>query len=194
MGKVMGCGDILQDITLPVPAKAIPHPLPGGIRDLRALLGVCKSDQHRALVGCLGFEGMRMCEVLTLRPRDIDMHDKTLRIWGKGSKVRVVPFTKKAQELILPVYLDKIFIDPKAPMIEYSDRHARAIITQMGVAAGISRPIASHDLRATFATLAYAKTRDAKAVQNWLGHASGDTTAIYIEVPMDTLRIVGEID
>jgi len=190
----MGCGDILQDLTMPIPAKPTPHPLPGGIRDLHALLAACRNDQQRALIGFLGFEGMRIGEALLMRPRDIDMHEKTLRVWGKGSKVRIIPFTRKGQELVLPLYLDRIFTDRDAPMISYSYRHARSIITDLGIYAGITRPISSHDLRATFATLAYAKTRDAKAVQNWLGHASGDTTAIYIDVPMETLRVVGEID
>lgn len=194
MGKCLGCGDILKDIKLPVPAEPQPHPLPGGIVDLRALVAVATTDRKRALIGMLGYEGMRIAEALYLRPCDVDMTNRILKVHGKGFKVRNIPFTRKAQELILPLYLDRIFTDPNAPMIEYSERHARLLITEMGVAARISRPIASHDLRATFATLAYAKTRDAKAVQAWLGHASADTTAVYIDVPMDTLRVVGEIE
>ena len=67
------------------------------------------------------------------------------------------------------------------------DRSARALITRLGERAGLRRAIASHDLRATFATEVYNRTRDMRLVQELLGHSRLSTTQKYTQVSLSDL-------
>jgi integrase len=183
-------GEILIKHKMPTSAPRQPHPLPGLYDDLMKLMHCCVTDEQRTLVSLCGLEGLRVGEALDTSVDDINFRDRSLHVWGKGAKKRVIPFTDEACSYILPRLLD-VRISGKTKLVDYTDSGARNFITTLGVTAGIGRPISSHDLRATFATLAYAQEKDAKAVQYWLGHASGDTTDIYINIPLETMRKIG---
>lgn len=110
----------------------------------------------------------------------LDSHDMMLRVRGKGDKERIVPISPRAWDAISDAYVRAMVGDKK--LIHYEDRSARKAITNLGRKAGLCRPIASHDLRATFATEVYNKTLNQRVVQELLGHANGKTTEIYIGV------------
>jgi len=62
------------------------------------------------------------------------------------------------------------------------------MITLLGERAGLSRPIASHDLRATFGTAVFNKTGNLRTAQELLGHSSSATTEIYTGVDLKQMR------
>jgi site-specific recombinase XerD len=186
----LGLDPLLPKFNLPNPGKSDPHPLPNLLKDLEALIANCKNDNQRCLIALLGYEGMRMCEALGITPDNVDIKEGTITVWGKGDKKRVIPLTTRAEEFILPRVITAR-IKNLPTLVEYSDRGARYFVTELGAKACISRPIASHDLRATFATLAYVQTKDGAAVQAWLGHESFDTTRGYIEVALPAMRLAG---
>lgn len=186
-----GEGRILLGFKMPSKGQDIPHPLPGLDSDLRKMLDLCKTDKHRCLVALLGLEGLRISEALLLRPSDIDVSNMTITVWGKGDKQRIIPITKRAWEYIAP-QLIVAMMNSQERLVPFSDRGARNFITELGRLAGIPTPVASHDLRATFATLAYRHSRDIRAVQGWLGHASINTTQIYVQSDMERMRAAGE--
>jgi integrase len=192
-GIFAGIPKILPDYSLPTAERPEPHPLPGLRVDLEKLIACCETDEQRCLVALLGFEGMRMHEALGVTMSDFNLDNQSIRIMGKGSKVRRVPLTNVASEYIMPGLVRAQLARPGGNIIDMPERSARYFITALGKKAKLSRPISSHDLRATFATLAYQMCKDIVLVQEWLGHADPATTAIYIGRTLDDLRKIGEI-
>lgn len=189
--KFLGLPPILEDYSMPPLQQHIPHPLPGLKPDLEKLVARCRTEEQTALVGFLGYLGLRLFEALGISPSSFDMNTMTLTVWGKRGKKRVLPITHSAWELISPAYLTAVvYGNPR--VVNYSDRGARSFITELGSKVGISRPISSHDLRATFATLSYAEHKDIQALRIWLGHDSIETTQMYVAVAIETLRKAGE--
>lgn len=180
-------GPVLPHYNAPNIGQRIPHPLPNLEEDLAALMLVARNQEERALVACLGYEGMRMHEALALPVMKIDLVAGAIDIIGKGDKERRIPITRKASEYLYPQIIEA-HIKGRANLLNLFDRTARSIITLMGERAGISRAISSHDLRATFATVVYRDTKDIRLVQALLGHADISTTQIYIGLTFDQMR------
>lgn len=189
--KWAGWGDMLADYRPPPAPPAQPHPLPEGMDGVRRMIEVAKSKQQRAMVALCGMCGCRIGEALAVRPSHIDMRERTLKVFGKGEKIRFVPISPAAWSVLLPAVVEA-FSNNDALVVGLQDRVARANITQMGRNAGLVRSVSSHDLRATFATAVHEKTKDARLVQELLGHGDLKTTQIYIEV--NKLRMTEAVD
>lgn len=184
-----GCGlSILNNYSLPTPARPIPHPLPNGEDDLRRLLNAATNDEQRALITLLGLCGLRVAEALSTAYPHFDWVDRLLTVRGKGDKMRIVPLSDLAFSVLFKFVTAQYFArQPK--VISYADRTARSCVTKLGARAGITRSISSHDLRATFATAAYKKCgNDIRIVQELLGHSSVLQTQLYVGVQMQDMR------
>jgi site-specific recombinase XerD len=191
-GKYYGQRDILEDFKLPSLSQHIPHPLPGLDDDLQNMFKECRTREQAAVIALLGLMGLRLFEALQTRLEDFDFVQKILTVHGKGGKVRKLPITERAHPYLLHQFIERQVGGFKT-LLSYSDRGARKFITELGVKANVARPISSHDLRSTFATLVYANTKDILALQIWLGHESVVTTQLYVAVAMDVLRAAGDI-
>lgn len=171
--------EILSTYKPPVAGEQRPHPLPGGRADLEKLLSATTLEWQRTLVALTGFCGLRISEARTIGPDNFIWHKRALKFMGKGHKVREIMCSDRAWGILnYPALEAKIEGYPT--LITCSDRTARYTITNLGKKAGIERPISSHDLRATFATEAYRKSRDPRAVQILLGHSTLAQTQLYI--------------
>lgn len=180
---------ILVDFHLPSAPIGKPHPLPGGTDDLRALLDNCYKDEHKLLIVFTGLCGARVSEARAVRPIDIDLVNRTVKLYGKGDKIRYVPISNFAWSILLPLLVVPMATAPQVELIQLGDRAARAVFTELGVRARLKRPISSHDLRATFATQAYrASGNDIRAVQELLGHATARQTELYVGIDDQQLR------
>jgi integrase/recombinase XerD len=182
---------LLPGFKLPTPAPTIPHPLPGLKSDIEALLNNCIKPRQYGLIALLGYQGLRLCEALAVQPKHFDVREMTLQVWGKGDKKRILPITTNAEPHLFPVLIDAQLNNSQS-VIGYSDRGARHFISSLGVRAQLSRPISSHDLRMTFATCAFADTKDIRVVQEWLGHSDVTTTQGYLAGNIETMRAAGE--
>lgn len=149
---------------------------------------LCNRDSHRALIGLCGFGGLRIHEALATRPSWFDSESRALMVYGKGSKVRYVPVSTELARSTWPAIIESFSRGNDDPIVGLNDRVARRLITSLGERAKVSRPVKSHDLRATFATELYNATKDAKLVSEVLGHASVVTTQVYIETKMEQMR------
>lgn len=109
-----------------------------------------------------------------------------LTVYGKGDKVRYVPVSGRAWSAVMSAVVECIENDDL--LCPISDRAARSLVTRLGRVAGLAHEIASHDLRATFATIIQMETKDIRVVQELLGHASITTTQIYTETQMDAMK------
>lgn len=164
-------------IVLPRTPPAFPHPI--GDHDLA--LALTKATGHLWVALLLGaLAGLRSGEIATIRVQDIDGTARVLSIEGKGGRTRRLPVhTILAREIARHVGGRR-----RGPVL---DGWSSAGPTTSGyVTARVSRHFRQlgidatcHALRHWFATRVYAGTRDIRAVQELLGHASPTTTVGY---------------
>lgn len=181
-------GKILDDFIAPIPAKSVPHPIAEGMDGVLRLIKVCSKPQHEALVVLCGMVGLRVSEALAVRPSDFSLQgEKRLSVRGKGDKTRIVPVTDQAWDILL-MPVGEALVAGNETVVGLKDRFARQLIKNLGERAGLKYEIASHDLRATLATHVYNKTKNFRLVQEILGHASVNTTQIYIGIEFEKMR------
>jgi integrase/recombinase XerD len=142
--------------------------------------------------------GLRASEVITLRVSDIDLEDELVRIYGKGSKERIVPINQTARRMLAdylrlcrPKFLkakpyDEVFLTFQGkPMSRVS---LWKIIKKRAAGAGLKKEIHPHTLRHSFATHLLEGGADLRSVQEMLGHANISTTQIYTHMDMTHLK------
>ncbi len=154
--------------------------------------------RDRAMLELMYASGLRVSELVTLKSVQVALAEGVLRVTGKGSKERLVPFGEEAHAW-LQRYLaqaraailggqasDALFVTARGgPMTrqmfwQLVKKHARA--------AGITAPLSPHTLRHAFATHLLNHGADLRAVQMLLGHADIGTTTIYTHVARERLR------
>ncbi|WP_457551885.1 site-specific tyrosine recombinase/integron integrase [Desulfobacula sp.] len=138
--------------------------------------------------------GMRVSEMEGLNIEDIDFKSQMIKVFGKGSKERVVPVGKRAlnaikeyraslKENFIPVFLNKNFT-------RISSRSIRRLLDKIVRDCQLNVPVSPHTLRHSFATHMLDCGADLRGIQEILGHASLSTTQIYTHVSMDRLMQV----
>lgn len=188
-----------------VPA-GVPKPL--SLEEVESLLSAVTGDESvnvrdRALLEFLYATGARISEACDLNVSDLDLSSRVVRLFGKGSKERVVPFGRTA-EAHLREYLAEGGRDMLVPdaWAKSSDREAVfltnrgrrlnrqkawAVVRDAGHAAGIQRELSPHVLRHSCATHMLEHGADLRIVQEMLGHATISTTQIYTKVSQERL-------
>jgi integrase/recombinase XerC len=152
--------------------------------------------RDRALVELIYASGLRVSEAVGLNVADLDRVDRTVRVIGKGRKVRVVPFGTKAAEALDSLLAARGDLTPDTPLFtgtrgaRLSDRTVRRILVRLQKAAGILKPFGPHALRHSFASHLLEAGADLRAIQELLGHASLSTTQRYTHVTPDRLAEV----
>jgi site-specific recombinase XerD len=188
LGRVLFPGEsILQDYTPPRASKGYAHPLPKGMDDMRRLLETARRPDQRAFLALCGLAGLRVSEARLVRHGDFSVDDHGVMwvtVLGKGDRERSVPLSIACRKYVEPV----LKAQPREYVFSFGDRAARAFITRLGKRAGIDRNIASHDLRMTFGTSVFGASKDIRATQELLGHASSTTTEVYTAVSETTKR------
>lgn len=187
-----------------VPA-GVPKPLL--LSEVESLLATATGQdslslRDRALLEMLYATGARISEACDLNLDDIDMSNRIVRLFGKGSKERVVPFGRIAHDH-LREYIDsgRTLLSPDV-WVRTSDRDAVfltnrgrrlnrqkawSIVRDAGRKAGISRELSPHVLRHSCATHMVEHGADLRIVQEMLGHATISTTQIYTKVSQERL-------
>ena len=143
--------------------------------------------------------GVRVSELVNICIKDINMNKKEIRIFGKGSKERVVLFGNRCMDLINE-YIDKARSELNTNNLDYlllsktgkpvNQREVRYIIDEVVKKTGLKMHISPHVLRHTFATDLLNNGADLRSVQELLGHESLSTTTIYTHVSNEYLRNV----
>jgi len=156
--------------------------------------------RDRAMLELAYGAGLRVSEWITLGVRDLILEEKLVRVFGKGSKERLVPIGRSAIGAVA-TYLREL-----RPRLEKGQGkgilflNARGEpLTRMGAwkilrryvdRAGITKSVSPHTLRHSFATHLLEGGADLRAVQEMLGHADISTTQIYTHVDREYLRSV----
>lgn len=175
------------------------------VSEMEALLAAPNPDEplawrDRALLEVAYATGARVSELVGLSVTDIWFDDGLVRVFGKGSKERLVPIGRRARGAAA-VYarevrptLDKgraearLFLNARGRPL--SRVGAWSIIKRCAAKAGIQKTVSPHTLRHTFATHMLEGGADLRAVQEMLGHVDLSTTQIYTHVDRDYLRSV----
>lgn len=163
------------------------------IPDIRNPIG----QRNLLIIRMLYATGVRVSELVNIKVSDIDINDRTIRIFGKGSKERIVVFGNNTKD-ILELYLnsgryklssrdnDYLFLNKDGCRL--SDRYVRKIIDDIIFKASITMHVSPHMLRHTFATDMLNNGADLVSVKEMLGHESLNTTSIYTHVSDDKIR------
>jgi len=176
------------------------------VQEVEELLGQPDDkDLHglrdKAMLEVLYATGLRVSELVQLKPKDINLDDGYLVCRGKGGKERIVPLGKSAAAAT------RRYLAEARPRLQKKPSEA-LFLTRLGEAftrqgfwkmlrehahkAGLSSKISPHILRHTFATHLLERGADLRSVQLMLGHSQITTTQIYTHVSRERLRQVYE--
>jgi integrase/recombinase XerD len=175
------------------------------VPEVEALLAAPGQDHRlawrdRALLE-LGYgAGLRVSELCNLGLTDLVLTEQLVRVFGKGSKERLVPLGRGVIGVV-SVYLHqlrpeldrglsrgRVLLNARGEPL--SRVGAWGIVRKAAEAAGITKPVTPHTLRHSFATHLLEGGADLRAVQEMLGHADLSTTQIYTHVDREYLRSV----
>jgi tyrosine recombinase XerC len=157
-------------------------------------------QRDRALIELLYASGLRVSELVSLDLEQINLDTNEIRVWGKGSKERVVLMGKPAATALAsylsqgrPQLLGKkksyaLFLNRDGGRL--TERSIQRILGKYTRMAGIKKRVHPHLLRHTFATHLLDGGADLRVVQELLGHASLVSTQIYTHVTQSRARKV----
>ena len=162
-------------------------------------IGTPLGARDRAMLELMYASGLRVSELVELKLVNLSLPDGVVRVMGKGSKERLVPFGDEARrwlEAWLATSRPELLEGRRSDALFVTQRDAAAMSRQMfwnlvrkyALAAGIRNPISPHTLRHAFATHLLNHGADLRAVQLLLGHADISTTTIYTHVARERLR------
>ena len=156
--------------------------------------------RDRAMLELAYGAGLRVSEWITIGVRDVMLEDKLVRVFGKGSKERLVPIGRSAIGAVA-TYLRELrprlergsgkgilFLNARGEPL--SRMGAWKILRRYVERSGITKEVSPHTLRHSFATHLLEGGADLRAVQEMLGHADISTTQIYTHVDREYLRQV----
>lgn len=179
--RVMAYNDIEKIINVIDPSE------PGGLRDL-------------AMIELIYATGLRVSEIVNLKIGNLDLNAGYLRVMGKGSKERIVPFGEYARKRVLE------YIEKARPKLLGNRISEFLFVTRLGKrftrqgfwltvkkyakATGLKVNVTPHVFRHSFATHLLERGVDLRTLQTMLGHSDISTTQIYTHLSSEQLRKV----
>lgn len=197
------------DPTLRLQAAKQPLRVPKTLSEaqVEALLAAPGEDtplavRDRTMIELMYASGLRVSELVGLKTFNISLSEHVLRVFGKGSKERLVPFGEVASQwlqrylqqarpaLLAGKQTDDLFVTVRGTRA--GEAMTRVMFWQLvkkyARVAGITAPLSPHTLRHAFATHLLNHGADLRAVQMLLGHADISTTTIYTHVARERLK------
>jgi len=171
--EFLGQQEAVALVEAPVPAT------PTGLRD-------------RSVLELLYASGLRVSELASLNINQVDLEGREIRVWGKGSKERVVLMGEPAAkalvnyisqgrpQLLQSARTQAVFLNQKGGRLTV--RSIQSMVHEYAVNTGIDKRVHPHMVRHTFATHLLNGGADLRVVQELLGHASLSSTQIYTHV------------
>ena len=201
-------GMVQQDPTLKLDAAKQAPRIPKTLTEaqVEALLAAPDTSEalgirDRTMLELMYASGLRVSELVELRVLNVGLNEGVLRVMGKGSKERLVPFGEIAREwlqrylgqarleLLGPKQTQDLFVTVRGSKAGSAMTRVMfwALVKRYALQAGIRVPISPHTLRHAFATHLLNHGADLRSVQMLLGHADISTTTIYTHVARERL-------
>jgi integrase/recombinase XerD len=199
---------VLADPTLKLRAAKQPLRVPKTLTEaqVEALLNAPDTStalgvRDRSMLELMYASGLRVSELVDLRVFQLGLNDHVLRVTGKGSKERLVPYGEIAgqwlqrylkdarKELLAGQQSDDLFVTSRGQNAGSAMSRVMfwMLVKRYALQAGIRAPLSPHTLRHAFATHLLNHGADLRAVQMLLGHADISTTTIYTHVARERL-------
>ena len=190
----------VKNVDIPKTGLALPKIM--NVKEIEDLLDAPDISKPRDLRNCAMMElmygaGLRVSELISMQLQDINLDANFVRVMGKGSKERVIPFGSKARtinqdwikngrtSLLKKIPSSYLFVARAGkPMTRQS---FWKIIKKYAILANISKNITPHTLRHSFATHLLEGGADLRSVQTMLGHSDISTTQIYTHISKEYL-------
>jgi integrase/recombinase XerD len=204
---LLGEGQVVEDpserLQTPKKWRTLPDVLT--VAEVERLLAAPTLDEplvfrDRAMLELAYGAGLRVSEWISLTVKDAMLDDGLLRVFGKGSKERLIPIGRRA------IAATAVYVRELRPRLERGGGKGALILSARGTPlsrmgawkilrkyvtkAGITKRVTPHTLRHSFATHLLEGGADLRAVQEMLGHADIGTTQIYTHVDREYLRSV----
>ena len=186
----------LKDLNRPKKEKRLPNFINNNDYEKIIKKSLERTDfigrRNTLLLELLYSSGIRISEALNIKIRDINMGDKSIRILGKGSKMRIVYFGEYAKEYLeeyLKVRnssLEYLFLNKNNTLL--TRRGAEYIISNLVKTSLLKKKVTPHTFRHSYATEMLNNGADIRSVQELLGHSSLSTTGIYTHVTNEVVR------
>lgn len=148
--------------------------------------------RNRLLVELFYATGCRVSEMINIKVSDINKSNNSIRIMGKGKKMRIVYFGEYARDYLdrylLLIDTDYLFTQESGDKLSIHD--VEYIISDLVKNLALKTHVTPHTLRHTFATHLLNNGADIKTVQELLGHSSLNTTGIYTHVSNERIKEV----
>ena len=198
---------ITEDPTLRLQSAKQPLRVPKTLTEaqVEALLDAPDVDtplglRDRTMLEVMYASGLRVSELVNIKTYNVGMNEGVLRVMGKGSKERLVPFGQVARDWIV-----RYLAEARAAILagqQTEDLFVTArgqgmtramfwvIVKKHAHTAGITAPLSPHTLRHAFATHLLNHGADLRAVQMLLGHADISTTTIYTHIARERLKVL----
>lgn len=162
--------------------------------DLEVLRDTCSNLRNLVIVEMLASTGIRVGEMVLMNIKDINFHERSCIVFGKGNKEREVYFDARTK-LHLIQYLEErtdtnkaLFVSINAPYTRLTINGIEKIVSKLGKEAEISK-VHPHKFRRTLATMAIDKGMPIEQVQKLLGHVKIDTTMNYAMVNQTNVKM-----
>ncbi len=187
-------------ITSPKLSKKIPKVL--NIEEINKLLNIKLENEfdyrNKAMLELMYACGLRVSEIVELKLNDIDFVNSVVKVFGKGSKERIIPIGDYAIAA-LQIYIDhyrSILLKNKLSDYLFINSQGNKIsrvgffkmLKNLALKEGIKRDFSPHTLRHSFATHLLDSGADLRSIQELLGHSSISTTQIYTHVSKENIR------
>lgn len=189
-------------IRAPKAGRTLPHTL--DVDQMGALLALQPQAplqwRDLALMELLYSSGLRLGELVGLDVTDLDLADRTVRVLGKGSKTRIVPVGGRALDALQQWLRARhalaargeaaLFLNHRGRRL--GGRAVQLLVARHARAQGLPQGVHPHLFRHSFATHLLESSRDLRAVQELLGHASIGTTQVYTHLDFQHLARIYE--
>ena len=199
MEKVVG-ENVFYNIDMPKLGHSLPSVL--SYEEVDKLLDIKVIDaftaRNKAILELMYASGLRISETVNLRLYDIDLTNNIVKVFGKGSKERIIPIgdiATRALDNYIYNYRNKLLKNKKNDYL-FLNNHGNKL-TRQGLfknlklllkEKGINREVSPHTLRHSFATHLLNNGADLRVIQELLGHSSIKTTQIYTHISDEHLK------
>jgi len=182
-------------VRIPRPKKKEKLPEVLSPAEVARVLEKPRNLKHRALLVLLYSAGLRVGELVRLRPEDLDEDRRLVRVrGGKGGKDRNTLLARRALEVVRryrAAYPTGRWLFPGSRRDRHlTTRSVQRVVARAAEAAGIRKRVTPHTLRHSFATHLLEGGTNLRIIQELLGHRSARTTQVYTHVAQSTLQAV----